>query len=64
MARSRQMSVQKRMREQKKAERAAQKRESRTDAPRAARATDVASAAELESYGLPSAPFDDEAQRD
>ncbi len=62
MARSSRMSVQKRMREQKKAERAAQKREERNEAPRAERATDVASAADLESYGLQRAPFDDEAQ--
>lgn len=60
MAQSNRMSVQKRQREQKKAERAAQKREERR-APgkgeRSERETDIASASDLESYGLPPAPF-------
>jgi hypothetical protein len=62
MAQSNRMSVQKRQREQKKAERAAQKREERRSpakGERAERGTDVASASELESYGLPPAPFGD-----
>ena len=59
MARSRKMSVQKRMREQKKAEQAERKRATRraADSEEAARGGQVADRAELESYGvLPAAP--------
>ncbi len=60
MARSTRMSVQKRQREQKKAEKAALKREQRRASPAAERATDVASANELEGYGVLPHPFRDE----
>jgi hypothetical protein len=61
MAQSNRMSVQKRQREQKKAERAAQKREERKNgAPRSERPSDVANASDLAGYGLPPAVFDDE----
>jgi len=63
MAQSNRMSVQKRQREQKKAERAARKREERKAPLREQRDTDVASASDLEGYGIVPPPFDDERRK-
>ncbi len=65
MARASRMSVQKRQREQKKAEKAAFKREQRkTSEPRNSEgATRVADRDELEGYGALRAPFDETTER-
>ena len=60
MARSTRMSVLKRQREQKKAEKAAMKRERREPTPSDGPKGDVASRSDLAAYGAIQAPFDDE----
>lgn len=62
MAHSTRMSMQKRMREQKKQEKAALKRDQKTNHKKDERGNDVASADDLADYGAAPAPFSEKSR--